>query len=80
VKIALYLLGLQELIGAFDTIYYHEWKARLPARGRRATRELAIHAFRDFFYGILFISLPWFVLGRRMDGTPWLELSVPKLF
>lgn len=56
---ALYLLGLQGLIGAFDTIYYHEWKARLPARGRRAASELALHAARDFFYGVLFITLPW---------------------
>jgi hypothetical protein len=57
--IALYLLGLQGLIGAFDTLYYHEWKARLPARGQRAATELALHAGRDFFYGILFGTLPW---------------------
>jgi len=56
---ALYLLGLQGLIGAFDTLFYHEWKARLPARGRRAAPELALHAARDFFYGVLFCTLPW---------------------
>lgn len=56
---ALYLLGLQGLIGAFDTIYYHEWRARLPGRGRRAAPELALHAARDFLYGVLFITLPW---------------------
>lgn len=59
VKIALYLLGFQGLIGAFDTLFYHEWKARLPARGRRAAPELALHAARDFFYGVLFCTLPW---------------------
>jgi hypothetical protein len=59
-KTALYLLGLQGLIGAFDTLFYHEWKARLPARGRRAAPELALHAARDFFYGVLFCTLPWF--------------------
>jgi hypothetical protein len=58
-KIALYLLGFQGLIGAFDTLYYHEWKARLPARGRRAAPELALHAARDFLYGVLFCTLPW---------------------
>lgn len=58
-KIALYLLALQGVIGAFDTLYYHEWKARLPARGRRAFPELGLHAARDFFYGILFSTLPW---------------------
>jgi hypothetical protein len=59
VQIALYLLGLQGLIGAFDTLYYHEWKARLPARGQTAAKELILHACRDFLYGVLFISLPW---------------------
>jgi hypothetical protein len=28
--IALWLLAIQGVIGAFDTIYYHEWRARLP--------------------------------------------------
>ncbi len=58
-KVALYLLGLQGLIGAFDTLYYHEWKARLPARGRKAAPELMLHASRDLFYAILFSTLPW---------------------
>ena len=58
-KIALCLLGLQGLIGAFDTLYYHEWRARLPARGGQASRELVLHAARDFLYAILFCALPW---------------------
>ncbi len=58
-KFALYLLALQGLIGAFDTLFYHEWRARLPARGRRAAPELMLHAGRDFFYGVLFCTLPW---------------------
>jgi hypothetical protein len=58
-KTALYLLGFQGIIGAFDTLFYHEWKARLPARGRRAAPELALHASRDFLYGVLFCTLPW---------------------
>jgi len=58
-KTALYLLGFQGIIGAFDTVFYHEWKARLPARGRRAAPELALHAARDFLYGVLFCTLPW---------------------
>jgi hypothetical protein len=31
----------QGAIGAFDTLYYHEWRARLPARARQAASELA---------------------------------------
>jgi hypothetical protein len=58
--IALWFLFAQGIIGAFDTIYYHEWRARLPARGREAAPELRLHAARDFFYGVLFCTLPWF--------------------
>jgi hypothetical protein len=56
--VALWLLGIQGVIGAFDTIYYHEWRARLPARGKLAGSELKLHAARDFFYAVLFATLP----------------------
>ena len=56
---ALYLLLLVALLGAFDTLYYHEWRARLPAMGARAKSELQLHAFRDFVYAALFAGLPW---------------------
>ena len=47
------------MLGAFDTLYYHEWRARLPA-GLPGTRpELLLHAARDFLYALLFGSLPW---------------------
>jgi len=59
--VALWLLAIQGVIGAFDTVYYHEWRARLPARGRLAASELKLHAARDFFYGVLFGTLPWLV-------------------
>jgi hypothetical protein len=57
--VALALLALQGVIGAFDTLYYHEWRARLPARGATAAPELKLHAARAFFYGVLFGTLPW---------------------
>ncbi len=57
--IALWLLALQGAIGAFDTLYYHEWQARLPGRGRAAARELQLHAARDVLYAALFATLPW---------------------
>jgi hypothetical protein len=53
------LLAIQGTIGAFDTLYYHEWRARLPGRGPGAAAELRIHAVRDFLYAVLFGSLPW---------------------
>src|SRR6185295_14859185 len=58
-SLVLWLLAVQGLIGAFDTIYYHEYRARLPARGPLAAAELRLHAGRDFLYGVLFLSLPW---------------------
>ena len=57
--VALWLLAIQGVIGAFDTLYYHEWKARLPARGAQSAPELKIHAARAFFYGIIFGTLPF---------------------
>ncbi len=56
---ALSLLAVEGIIGAFDTLYYHEWRSRLPGRGPSAADELKIHAVRDFLYAILFGSLPW---------------------
>ena len=58
--IALWLLAFQGLIGAFDTAYYHEWRAKLPALGPQAASELNLHAARDVLYAVLFTSLPWF--------------------
>jgi len=46
----------------------------LPARGKRAAAELGLHAARDFFYGVLFATLP-FVQWR---GT-WVLLLVAVL-
>jgi len=59
VTVALWLLAIQGVIGAFDTLYYHEWRARLPARGAQSATELKLHAARDLFYAILFATLPW---------------------
>lgn len=56
---ALWLLAIQGVIGAFDTLYYHEWRARLPGRGPGTAPELKLHAVRDFLYAALFGTLPW---------------------
>ena len=54
---ALWLLALQGAFGAFDTLYYHEWRARLPALpGARA--ELRLHAARALVYAVIFGALP----------------------
>jgi hypothetical protein len=55
---ALRVLLVLGLMGAFDTIYYHEWNLRLPETPT-AHRELRLHATRDFAYAIVFGSLAW---------------------
>jgi hypothetical protein len=54
----LWLFAVQGAFGAFDTLYYHEYRARLPAGGSQTRPELVLHALRDFVYGALFILLP----------------------
>ena len=57
--VALWLLACQGVMGAFDTLYYHEWRARLPALGRAARAELGLHAARALIYAVIFGTLPW---------------------
>lgn len=59
---ALGLLLVQGVLGAADTLYYHEYRARLPAGGARARPELLLHAARDFLYALLFGVLPFVAL------------------
>jgi hypothetical protein len=56
---ALWLLAIQGVIGAFDTLYFHEWRARLPARYQTVAAELKVHAVRDVLYAVIFGTLPW---------------------
>jgi hypothetical protein len=54
----LYIALVQGALGAFDTLYYHEYKLRLP-KTHTATLELRLHAVRDFAYAVIFFSLGW---------------------
>ena len=56
--IGLVLMASLAVVGAFDTIYFHEIKGRLPARPE-ARPELRLHAARDAVYFVLFTTLPW---------------------
>ncbi len=56
---ALWLLALQGVLGAFDTLYYHEWRARLPGGLPGTAPELRLHGLRDLIYAVLFATLPW---------------------
>ena len=53
---AIWLLFVQALLGAFDTLYYHEYRLRLP-HGHGTRTELRLHAARDFAYAVIIGSL-----------------------
>ena len=53
---AIWLLFVQALLGAFDTLYYHEYRLRLP-HGHAAGTELRLHAARDFAYAVIIGTL-----------------------
>lgn len=57
-KIAIWLLLVQACLGAFDTLYYHEYKLRLP-HGDHTGIELRLHAVRDFAYAVIIGTLGW---------------------
>jgi hypothetical protein len=57
--LVMWMLALQGVIGAFDTAYFHEWRARLPALGSQSAPELKLHAWRSFLYAVIFGTLPW---------------------
>jgi len=52
------LLTVQTLLGAVDSLWNHEFSARLTQR-RGARLELALHAARAFAYAFLFLALAW---------------------
>ncbi len=56
---ALYLFMVQGVLGAFDTLYYHEWRARLPGGVPGTAPELTLHGARDLIYAVLFGTLPF---------------------
>ena len=56
---ALLVLIAHGALGGFDTIYCHEWQARLP-RQPWADRELRLHAVRSMLYAPIFVGLAWF--------------------
>lgn len=53
----LWLLFLLGLLGAFDTLYFHEWRGRLVARPAMRS-ELKLHVARDSVYVVIFAALP----------------------
>jgi hypothetical protein len=80
VETALTIMTFQALLGAFDTIYYHEYRCRLPVHGPKVAGELRLHAFRDLIYGVLFLTLPFVdwcgALAVLLAGLILLEVCI----
>jgi len=57
-RTVLTLLFVQGCLGAFDTLWYHEFRLHLP-RNPAARNELTLHSSRDLIYAVIFSSLAW---------------------
>ena len=57
--VALLVLVVHGALGAFDTLYCHEWQARLPQQPW-AGSELGLHALRSSLYAAIFLGIAWF--------------------
>ena len=79
-EIPLTIMACQALLGAFDTLYFHEYRCRLPVHGPKVAGELRLHAARDLVYGILFLTLPFAAWGGALAavlaGLIVLEVSI----
>ena len=52
------LITIQIAMGAFDTLYHHEFTERLAWRPSQG-HELKLHAIRNFLYALIFVVLGW---------------------
>jgi hypothetical protein len=67
--VVLWLLAVQGAIGAFDTLYFHEWRARLPAGGAQTRDELLLHGARSCIYAVVFGTLPFLAWQGAWAGV-----------
>ena len=53
------LLCVNAVLGAWDTLWYHEYRGRLTAKLAHTRPELRLHAARDAVYVVLYGCLAW---------------------
>jgi hypothetical protein len=77
---ALWLMALQGLLGAFDTLYYHEFRARLAGGLPGTAPELKLHGMRDLIYAGLFGTLAFWrwegALAWALGGLILAEIAI----
>ena len=52
------LVVIQMAMGGFDIVFHHEMTERLAWKDN-ATQELRLHAWRNLFYAVLFLTFAW---------------------
>jgi hypothetical protein len=55
-NVAIWILMAQACLGAFDTLYYHEYRLKL-AHSSDTKAELRLHAVRDYLYALIIGTL-----------------------
>jgi hypothetical protein len=70
---ALWVLAIQGIIGAFDTLYYHEWRARLPTGGPVTAPEPLRWSLTAMSIGVFLSGVRdlYAALGLPHGGWPW---------
>ena len=66
------LIALQIVLGAFHTLYHHEFTERLAWRASQR-HELRLHALRNLIYAVLFITLGW------LEVHGWFAIAIVAL-
>jgi len=74
---ALILLACQGVLGAFDNVWNHEWRERLPSRPG-ARRELILHALRGALYAPVFLGFGWLSF-RGLFGWTFIAILLVEL-
>lgn len=67
--LVLALFVVNAVLGAWDTLWYHEWKTRLAERLDTTRTELRLHVARDAVYVVVYLVISWWqVSGSFVVG------------
>ena len=67
--LVLALFVVNAVLGAWDTLWYHEWKTRLAERLDTTRAELRLHVARDAIYVVVYLVVSWWqVSGSFVVG------------
>lgn len=70
------LLCVNAVLGAWDTLWYHEFRARLTTQLDHTRTELRLHAARDAIYVMLYGCLAWWQPTGAVVGVVGALLAV----